>query len=401
MSHLEDSPTKTEQAIDIRFDLRTALYSIDEQARAYEYLLQVQALAEDAEDRRRLGWVWVFLAQHMRATVDHPRAVELGEQALAIADETGDGGLRILALNVVGQSTHELGHFQRAIDLLKPQVDSLVGTSDYERGRQHVAAASSWRGVLAFCLAWQGNFREASEYVEEALRIAEETNHPQTLDSANSQASLVAALSGDVPLAIRRSERSLAIAAGLGVQPHPSRRAFLGYTYSLAGRAEEAVAQLEQALARAEVIRHFACSSLWTEWLAGAYLLAGRRTDAERTAERALKLARDYREHGFEGYALRQLGDVLAADKLPDVARTEDLYMQALAIAEALEMRPLQAHTHLSLGKLYRRTGRVDEARAELNVAIDLYFTLEMAQRLPEAEAELTATASPSAETVG
>ena len=52
-------------------------------------------------------------------------------------------------------------------------------------------------------------------------------------------------------------------------------------------------------------------------------------------------------------------------------------------------MRPLQAHTHLSLGKLYRRAGRNHEARAELNVAIDLYLSMEMTHWVPEAEAEL------------
>jgi Flp pilus assembly protein TadD len=33
-------------------------------------------------------------------------------------------------------------------------------------------------------------------------------------------------------------------------------------------------------------------------------------------------------------------------------------------------MRPLQAHCHLDLGKLYRRIGRRDEARAELSTAV-------------------------------
>ena len=58
-------------------------------------------------------------------------------------------------------------------------------------------------------------------------------------------------------------------------------------------------------------------------------------------------------------------------------------------------MRPLQAHCHLSLGKLYRRVGRHDEARAELNVAIDLYLTMGVTHWLPEAEAELARVRAP------
>ena len=89
--------------------------------------------------------------------------------------------------------------------------------------------------------------------------------------------------------------------------------------------------------------------------------------------------------------ALRELGDVVATSERPDGAYAEDLYRQALAIAEDLGMRPLQAHTHLSLGKLHRRAGRDHDARAELNVAIDLYLSMEMTHWLPEAEAELAA----------
>jgi hypothetical protein len=63
----------------------------------------------------------------------------------------------------------------------------------------------------------------------------------------------------------------------------------------------------------------------------------------------------------------------------------------ALIIAEELEMRPRQAHCHLGLGKLYRRTGRLDEARAELATAVAMLRAMGMAFWLPEAERELAA----------
>ena len=54
-------------------------------------------------------------------------------------------------------------------------------------------------------------------------------------------------------------------------------------------------------------------------------------------------------------------------------------------------MRPLQAHCHLGLGKLFRRTGRLDEARVELATAVALLREMGMAFWLPEAERELAA----------
>jgi Flp pilus assembly protein TadD len=52
-------------------------------------------------------------------------------------------------------------------------------------------------------------------------------------------------------------------------------------------------------------------------------------------------------------------------------------------------MRPLQAHCHRGLGTLYAKTGRREQARAELSTAIDLYRAMAMTFWLPEAEAAL------------
>jgi hypothetical protein len=52
-------------------------------------------------------------------------------------------------------------------------------------------------------------------------------------------------------------------------------------------------------------------------------------------------------------------------------------------------MRPLQAHCHLGLGRLYGQTGRGEQASVALTTAIALYRTMEMTFWLPQAEAAL------------
>ena len=64
-------------------------------------------------------------------------------------------------------------------------------------------------------------------------------------------------------------------------------------------------------------------------------------------------------------------------------------YRQALALAEELGMRPLQAHCHLGLGTLYARIGQRQQAHAELSTAIALYRAMDMTFWLPQAEAAL------------
>ena len=64
-------------------------------------------------------------------------------------------------------------------------------------------------------------------------------------------------------------------------------------------------------------------------------------------------------------------------------------YRQALALADELGMRPLQAHCHRGLGTLYATTGQQEQARTELAAAIDLYRAMDMTFWLPQTEAAL------------
>ena len=75
------------------------------------------------------------------------------------------------------------------------------------------------------------------------------------------------------------------------------------------------------------------------------------------------------------------------------VEAAEAAYRQALALAEALGMRPLLAHCHLGLGTLYTKVGRLAQARAALWTAIELFQAMGMTFWLPRAETTLAHTA--------
>ena len=96
-----------------------------------------------------------------------------------------------------------------------------------------------------------------------------------------------------------------------------------------------------------------------------------------------------HQERGHQAYALRLLGDIAAHRDPPESEQAEAYYRQALALAEELGMRPLQAHCHRGLGTLYAATGQREQARAELATAIALYRDMEMTFWLPQTEAAL------------
>jgi tetratricopeptide (TPR) repeat protein len=118
-------------------------------------------------------------------------------------------------------------------------------------------------------------------------------------------------------------------------------------------------------------------------------LLAGRLEEAYALAEGAVALARQHQERGHEAYALRLLGEIATHRDPLDVESAEAHYHQALALADELGMRPLQAHCHRGLGTLYVKTGRPEQARAALATAIALYRAMDMTFWLPQAEAAL------------
>jgi hypothetical protein len=60
-------------------------------------------------------------------------------------------------------------------------------------------------------------------------------------------------------------------------------------------------------------------------------------------------------------------------------------------LTDQLGMRPLMAHCHLGLGKLYRRTGDGDQAQEHLATATTMYREMAMRFWLEQAEAAMRA----------
>jgi tetratricopeptide (TPR) repeat protein len=168
----------------------------------------------------------------------------------------------------------------------------------------------------------------------------------------------------------------------------------LGYAYTLSGRLAEAQPLLEQAI-ELTAARLMSPYPLWAAHLGEAYLLAGRLEEAHQLAERALARAHDCRQQAYEAYALRLYGEIAAQRTPLEVEPAAAAYQQAITLAEELGMRPLLAHCHRGLGSLYAKTGRPEQARAELTVAIALYRAMEMAFWLPQAEAVLAQVEGP------
>src|SRR5262249_43145483 len=155
---------------------------------------------------------------------------------------------------------------------------------------------------------------------------------------------------GDLEQAIRVLEQGAALCrASDNRDAWPGIATVLGAAYALQGRLVEAHALLEEAIKESIHTGGVRGLANRVAWLSEVCRLAGRGEEAWEHAHQALGLARQHKERWAEAHAPQQLGAVHAHADPPDATQAEAHYQQALALADELGMRPLQAHCHLGL----------------------------------------------------
>jgi predicted ATPase/class 3 adenylate cyclase len=396
LEHLPDSRATTEQAIDLRLGLYGALNALGEgPGRILNHLRRAEALGETLGDQRRLGSVYATMSLNSWLAGEGDRAIVYGQRALALAATLGDVGLQAWAHLNLGRTYHDMGDYARAVEHLEGNVATLQGELLAERfGTNNLAAVS--RAWLSRCHAERGAFTAGLALAEEGLQIAETVKNPFSLVEVCQGVSEVYRRQGDVHRAIPMLERAMGLCQDWHIPLFvPPLATALGLAYALDGRIAAGLALAEHGVEQL-VARGRRRGLVWAvSCLSEAYLLAGRPEDARQRAVQAVDLARQYQVRSHQAWALWLQGECTARQASPAVEPATSHYRQALALAEALGMRPLQAHCHCGLGILYGTLGQQEPARAELSLAMELYKAMEMVFWLPEAERALAEVQRP------
>jgi tetratricopeptide (TPR) repeat protein len=390
LGHLPDDQERREQAIDLRLEMRNALIVLGEFGAMFESLRIAETLAQSLEDSRRLGWVLAYMSPYFQNTGDQDRAVETGQRALAIAVARRDFALEVMATFFLGLPHMALGDYRRAVYYHRRNVEALTGQWLHERFGEFGLPSVFARAYLCWSLAELGESAEGLARAEEAVEIAETVDQPFTLSHAYFGLGMLRLRRGDLRQAIAALERSLAICQVSDIKlVLPWAASALGYAYALGGRSAESLPLLEQAVEQSASFGGQQYYPLWVTHLGEAYLLADRLDDARQMAERALTFARGLKQRGHEAYALRLRGEIARRLTPLEVEPAVTAYQHAIALAKELEMRPLAAHCHLGLGKLYHRAGDRAKAQEHLTTAATMYREMDMGFWLEKAKAEL------------
>src|SRR5215472_1373382 len=344
LGKLSKNQQNIEQAIDIRLDLRNALFLIGEFESLYNYLREAESLAETLGDQRRLGRVLNFLVSYFGLTGKHDQAIIHGRRALSSNKDCAE--LNSVSYYYLGQAYHHKGDYHQSIDMLKRTL-SLVseGPDKYEHfGTASIISVIS-RVWLVQSLTELGSFRDGISYARDAIHIAEEARQAYCLAYAFCSLGFLLLIKGDFEDAVPALEKARRICDESEIKvllTHVG--AHLGYTYALLERNEEGLQLLEDSDEQSDIIGRKAGQSLRVTWHGQARLLAGQVEEARKYAARALALATQTKERGYEAWAHKLLGDIALRNDSTEREQAEKYYNQALGLAKELRMRPLEAH---------------------------------------------------------
>jgi tetratricopeptide (TPR) repeat protein len=218
LQHLPEGHDTHVQAIDLRLDLRNALFPLGELGRVFVSLREAAVLAEALGDQHRLGQISAALAIHFSQAGEPDHALTFGQRALAIATALGDVSLTVMAQQQLGQAYRSLGDYRRAVECFQKNVACLHGELLRECfGLPGLASVVS-RSFLTFSLAECGAFAAGRATAEEAVRIAEVVDHPYSRVQAYGAVGFRALRQGDFQQAIPVLERALDLAHGAHIR---------------------------------------------------------------------------------------------------------------------------------------------------------------------------------------
>jgi tetratricopeptide (TPR) repeat protein len=317
------------------------------------------------------------------------RAVQSGEEAVRVAEEVGDQLGVINANYHLGQACLLHGRLVRSADILRRTA---------ERTRNEIGGARfhalRWPGInsltwLALARAELGDLAAALRAGEEAVRLSELYDTPFGLFHGCAGLGYAQLTKGDFNSGLSSWLRAEAVAqaSDLPLLANTA-HAFAGYAYLHAGDLDEAAARLGRAIAYHDSTGFMTFQSMSLVYRSEAHLRSGELEKAAVVAERAARLTSEYRQDAYHAWTLWMLGEVAAHPAHVRAEVADARYREAIRLATGLGMRPLVAHCHLGLGKLYRRSGKREQAHEHLTTATTMYREMGMTYWREKAEAE-------------
>jgi class 3 adenylate cyclase/tetratricopeptide (TPR) repeat protein len=351
-------------AIDLRIDLRHALTPLGRVQQTLDCLSVAELLAQELDDRPRLGRVVSFTANCLVLQARYMEALTTGERALNIARELGDHRLELATNMYMARARMYRGEYQAAIEVFEGILTALQQDPSDDFHGLPVLPAAFARSNLATCLAEVGAFEAAAAHASDAARRADAIGQPDSIMWAYWGIGSVALSRGASGEAVVVFDRLLDVCGTHDLDAYASRiTAALGRTMARIGQVKEGLSLLDEAVALDASAEPQSTRSSTLTALAEALLLAGELEKALAVVTQALQRTRMHQERGVEAHACWLLATIHIV-RSTDLEAAAGLLETATQIATELGLLPLLAHCHLGFASLHQRQGVQLEAAA-------------------------------------
>jgi class 3 adenylate cyclase/predicted ATPase len=294
---------------------------------------------------------------------DLQRAHDLGNQCLALAQQSQSAAALLWAHYALGMTVFHLGdggvarrHFGNSLALYDPDKRRIP------RALQDPAVSClSYTAVVE----WLGGRPDTARRTSlEAIAMAEKLSHPFSVAYALYIAAVVSQLSFRVDEVRARAEAAAALSAEHGMAFFlPWGRILGGWALAAQGQDEEGVEEQRRGLDAYAATGAALARPYFLALLAEVHQSRGRVTEAGGVLREAFTLIGLTGERWLEPELYRLQGEQTLAVSASEAATAERWFRHAIELAEKNEQTSLALRAALSLGCLLRAHDRTDEAR--------------------------------------
>ena len=344
--------------------------------RARLLIENAEALGEPPEDPLLLFSVlWSFWVANL-AAFKGDVVRELASELLTLAEKQGASVPLMIGHRSTGIALLHTGdiaqcrpHFDRAIALYDPAEHRPLAT---RFGGDIGVTILSFRSVALWVLGYPVC---AQADAEDALSNARETGHAVTLMYALTHVSMTHFCCGNYTTASAEADELVALA---GEKGSPIWKAYgasrQGFLAAMTDKAADAVQIITSAIDTARSTG----STLWTplnlSHLARAYAALGKFDEAWRCIGEAMTAMATTKETWWEAEVHRIAGEIAWKSPESDVAKAQPYFERALAVARQQKAKSWELRASMSLARLRREQGKVQQAR-ELLAPVYGWFT--------------------------
>jgi len=269
-------------------------------------------------------------------------------------------GHRILAYSLICSGDHRaaLAHIETAASLYRPDEhrDSALHYG------QDIGVSAFVQ--LSFALWHRGYPDQSARAADRALALSRQLGHAHTLAYAFSHAGVAAVFARDVATVYARSNDCVAVASEHGFAQWAARgRILQGWADAQKGEATTGIGRIRDGMAASAATGTRSNTPFYLALLAEALAFAGKIEEGLAALDDALATAAASGLRGWDAEIHRLRGELTARLPDPDPVKAEDSFRTALAIAREQGTRGYELRAATSLARLWREQSRRGEAR--------------------------------------